>query len=130
MEALRAAARSRSARPSSERTRERTLRDEGYGTQWDETFAYIVGRTEAGFPFGVTWEELESPEPSPPPPESADEDHAPRQAGGAGAHHEDPRGAVRVTRSPDPDAARRRESIAPLGANIQGPARIYMSEKV
>ncbi|HEV8254636.1 MAG TPA: hypothetical protein VGQ78_07775, partial [Vicinamibacteria bacterium] len=32
MEALRAAARSRSARPSSERTRERTLRDEGYGT--------------------------------------------------------------------------------------------------
>ena len=25
----------------------------------DETFAYIAGYTEAGFPFGVTWEEWE-----------------------------------------------------------------------
>jgi hypothetical protein len=27
---------------------------------WDENFAYIAGRTEAGFPYGVTWEELEA----------------------------------------------------------------------
>ena len=30
----------------------------GYGVDWDETFAYIAGRTEAGFAYGVTWEEL------------------------------------------------------------------------
>jgi hypothetical protein len=30
----------------------------GYGVDWDENFAYIAGRTEAGFPYGVTWEEL------------------------------------------------------------------------
>jgi hypothetical protein len=30
----------------------------GYGVDWDESFAYIAGRTEAGFPYGVTWEEL------------------------------------------------------------------------
>ena len=29
----------------------------GYGVEWDENFAYIAGQTEAGFPFGVTWEE-------------------------------------------------------------------------
>jgi hypothetical protein len=23
---------------------------------WDENFAYIAGRTEAGFPYGITWE--------------------------------------------------------------------------
>lgn len=32
--------------------------DNGYGTEWDETFAFIAGRTEAGFAFGTTWEEL------------------------------------------------------------------------
>ncbi|HSE85414.1 MAG TPA: hypothetical protein VLJ79_04255 [Candidatus Binatia bacterium] len=26
----------------------------------DENFAYIAGRTEAGFPYGITWEELEA----------------------------------------------------------------------
>jgi hypothetical protein len=31
---------------------------DGYGVDWDENFAYIAGRTEAGFPYGVTWEEL------------------------------------------------------------------------
>jgi hypothetical protein len=32
----------------------------GYGVDWDETFAYIAGRTEAGFPYGITWGELEA----------------------------------------------------------------------
>jgi hypothetical protein len=32
----------------------------GYGIDWDENFAYIGGETEAGFPYGVTWEELAS----------------------------------------------------------------------
>jgi len=30
----------------------------GYGVDWDDNFAYIAGRTEGGFPYGVTWEEL------------------------------------------------------------------------
>jgi hypothetical protein len=33
-------------------------RSVGYGVDWDENFAYIAGGTEAGFPYGVTWEEL------------------------------------------------------------------------
>jgi hypothetical protein len=32
----------------------------GYGVDWDENFAYIAGRTESGFPYGITWEELEA----------------------------------------------------------------------
>ena len=32
----------------------------GSGRDWDENFAYIARRTAAGFPYGVTWEELES----------------------------------------------------------------------
>ena len=32
----------------------------GYGVDWDENFAYIAGRTEAGFPYGTTWEEVEA----------------------------------------------------------------------
>jgi hypothetical protein len=32
----------------------------GYGIDWDENFAYIAGETEAGFPYGVIWAELES----------------------------------------------------------------------
>jgi hypothetical protein len=32
----------------------------GYGVDWDENFAFIAGRTEAGFPYGVTWEEVEA----------------------------------------------------------------------
>ena len=32
----------------------------GYGVDWDENFAYIAGRTEAGFPYGISWEELEA----------------------------------------------------------------------
>jgi len=32
----------------------------GYGVDWDENFACIAGRTEAGFPYGTTWEELEA----------------------------------------------------------------------
>jgi hypothetical protein len=32
----------------------------GYGVDWDENFAYIAGRTEAGFPYGTTWQELEA----------------------------------------------------------------------
>jgi hypothetical protein len=35
-------------------------RSVGYGVDWDENFAYIAGRTEAGFPYGTTWEELEA----------------------------------------------------------------------
>jgi hypothetical protein len=31
-----------------------------YGVDWDENFAYIAGRTEAGFPYGITWKELEA----------------------------------------------------------------------
>jgi len=31
-----------------------------YGVEWDEQFAYIAGQTAAGFPYGVTWEELAS----------------------------------------------------------------------
>lgn len=34
----------------------------GYGVDWDENFAYIAGRTEAGFPYGVTWKELAADE--------------------------------------------------------------------
>ena len=30
-----------------------------YGVDGDENFAYIAGRTAAGFPYGVTWEELD-----------------------------------------------------------------------
>ena len=30
----------------------------GYGVDWDENFAYIAGRTDVGFPYGVTWNEL------------------------------------------------------------------------
>jgi hypothetical protein len=36
----------------------------GYGVDWDENFAYIAGHTEAGFPYGVTWEELVEAEPT------------------------------------------------------------------
>jgi len=32
----------------------------GYGVDWDENFAYIAGRTEAGLPYGITWGELEA----------------------------------------------------------------------
>jgi hypothetical protein len=32
----------------------------GYGVDWDENFPYIAGQTEAGFPYGITWEELEA----------------------------------------------------------------------
>jgi hypothetical protein len=32
----------------------------GYGVDWDENFAFIAGRTEAGFPYGVTWQEVEA----------------------------------------------------------------------
>jgi hypothetical protein len=32
----------------------------GHGVDWDENFAYVAGRTEAGFPYGTTWEELET----------------------------------------------------------------------
>jgi hypothetical protein len=31
-------------------------------TDSDETFAYIAGYTSAGFPYGVTWEEMEAAE--------------------------------------------------------------------
>jgi hypothetical protein len=33
---------------------------EGYGSEWDDTFAYIAGFTEGGAAFGVTWEEWEA----------------------------------------------------------------------
>lgn len=29
--------------------------------EWDADFAYIVGYTSAGFPYGVTWDEWEGP---------------------------------------------------------------------
>ena len=32
----------------------------GYGVDWDENFAFIAGRTAAGFPYGITWEEVEA----------------------------------------------------------------------
>lgn len=35
-----------------------------YGLDWDDNFAYIVGRTSGGFAFGVTWKEWESMEAS------------------------------------------------------------------
>lgn len=31
----------------------------GYGSEWDDQFAYIAGFTAGGAPFGVTWEEME-----------------------------------------------------------------------
>jgi hypothetical protein len=31
----------------------------GYGEDWDENFAFIAGYTSGGFPYGVTWEEME-----------------------------------------------------------------------
>jgi hypothetical protein len=55
--ALRADARRRSPTPK-QRARDRGPLDTGYGTWWDETFAFIAGRTEAGLAFGTTWEEL------------------------------------------------------------------------
>lgn len=33
---------------------------EGYGSEWDDTFAFIAGVTEGGAEFGVTWEEQRS----------------------------------------------------------------------
>ena len=32
---------------------------EGYGDEWDDTFAHIAGRTPGGAPLGVTWEEAD-----------------------------------------------------------------------
>jgi hypothetical protein len=32
----------------------------GYGVNWDENFAYIAGRTQVGFPYGITREDLEA----------------------------------------------------------------------
>ncbi len=32
---------------------------DGYGVDWDDTFAYIVGHTSGDAPFGLTWEEWE-----------------------------------------------------------------------
>jgi hypothetical protein len=31
----------------------------GYAEEWDDNFAFIAGHTSGGFPYGVTWEELE-----------------------------------------------------------------------
>ncbi len=30
---------------------------DGYGVDWDENLAFIVGFTSGGFPYGLTWEE-------------------------------------------------------------------------
>jgi len=49
---------SRSSRPPKQPVAE--PQSVGYGVDWDENFAYIAGRTEAGFPYGTTWEELEA----------------------------------------------------------------------
>jgi len=73
VERLRAEARRRSAR-SRKAARDQTPPQGGYGIDWDETFAHIVGHTEAGLAFGVTWEETGS---SAPPSESTDEDDLP-----------------------------------------------------
>ena len=35
---------------------------ENYGSEWDDDFAYIVGFTSGGAPFGVNWEETTSPD--------------------------------------------------------------------
>lgn len=48
-----------------------------YGMDRDETFAIIAGRTEAEFPYGTTWEELEAEardeaRPIPPNPDEFD----------------------------------------------------------
>ena len=80
VEKLRAEARSRSAQPRERRARDQAVWDEGCGTDWDETFAYIGGRTEAGLAFGLTWQEAES---SPPFSESTDEDDRHSEAGSA-----------------------------------------------
>jgi hypothetical protein len=49
---------SRSRRPAKQPVED--SQSAGYGVDWDENFAYIAGRTEAGFPCGVTWEEVEA----------------------------------------------------------------------
>ncbi len=33
---------------------------EGYGSEWDDDFAYIAGFTSGGAPFGVTWDQAEA----------------------------------------------------------------------
>lgn len=33
--------------------------EEGYGVEYDENFAMIIGFTSGGAPYGLTWEEFE-----------------------------------------------------------------------
>ena len=35
---------------------------DGYGSEWDDNFAFIAGFTSGGAPFGVTWEEMADPD--------------------------------------------------------------------
>ena len=37
--------------------------ENGYGTDWDDDFAYIAGWTSGGAPYGVTWDEMPDAEP-------------------------------------------------------------------
>jgi hypothetical protein len=52
----------RTAAAGSRRRREvaRDGKSVGAEREWNQEFAYIAGYTEAGFPFGVTWEEFET----------------------------------------------------------------------
>jgi len=48
-----------------QRFKERKKQDLANEISWDsdQTFAYIAGYTSAGFPYGITWEELEEEPP-------------------------------------------------------------------
>lgn len=35
---------------------------DGYGSEWDDNFAFIAGFTSGGAPFGVMWEEMADPD--------------------------------------------------------------------
>jgi hypothetical protein len=52
----------RTAAAGSRRRREVAREVERFGAEgeWNQDFAYIAGYTEAGFPFGVTWEQFEA----------------------------------------------------------------------
>jgi hypothetical protein len=54
-------ARRRTAAAGSRRRRvARTADSASADPLWNQEFAYIAGYTEAGFPFGITWEEFET----------------------------------------------------------------------
>ena len=56
LEALRCTA---AGRPRHRREVANEAKTAGVEPMWDQEFAYVAGYTEAGLPFGVTWEEIE-----------------------------------------------------------------------